>query len=55
MQVKKKESQKRTTVRNGGECPAQSLPELIPDTPENIARTCTAGPTEEAARVAVRC
>ena len=47
MPTKKKETHKRTPAPNVGGRPARPMPELIPDTPENIARACMAGPPKK--------
>ena len=41
---------KRTTSRkkkNRGGRPARPMPDLIPDTPENVARACMQGPPKK--------
>ena len=47
MKAQKKETHKRAPARNVGERPARSMPELIPDTPEAIARACMSGPPKK--------
>ena len=47
MSTKKKEARKRTPARNVGGRPARPMPELVPDTPEAIARACMAGPPKK--------
>ena len=38
---------KRATVKHPGGRPARPMPELIPDTPENVARACMVGPPKK--------
>ena len=38
---------KKKTARNKGGRPAKPMPELIPDTPENIAKACMQGPPKK--------
>ena len=38
---------RRTTSKNQGGRPARPMPELIPDTPENIARAAMMGPPKK--------
>lgn len=38
---------KKKSVRNKGGRPAKPMPELIPDTPENIAKACMQGPPKK--------
>ena len=40
---KKKETHERTPAPNKGGRPARPMPELISDTPENIAKACMQG------------
>ena len=47
MNPPKKETRKRTPASNKGGRPARPMPELIPDTPENIARTSMTGPPKK--------
>ncbi len=47
MKPPKKETRKRTPASNVGGRPARPMPELIPDTPEAIARACMAGPPKK--------
>ena len=47
MKPKKKETHKRTSALNQGGRPARPMPELIPDTPENIARASMMGPPKK--------
>ena len=46
MATKKKDSHKRTLASKGGR-PARPMPELIPDTPEAIARSAMIGPPKK--------
>lgn len=45
--VKKVKSLKPKMSKNQGGRPARPMPELIPDTPEVIARACMAGPPKK--------
>lgn len=47
MKTQKKEARKRTPVRHQGGRPARPLPELIPDSPEGIARASMMGPPKQ--------
>ena len=47
MKKQKKARQKRATPLNKGGRPARPMPELIPDTPENIAKACMQGPPKK--------
>ena len=47
MGTKKKGPQKRDTEKHKGGRPSRPLPELIPDTPENVARACMQGPSKK--------
>ena len=47
MKSQEKESQKRTPVRTQGGHPARPMPELIPDTPEAVARASMMGPPKK--------
>ncbi len=47
MKSQKKETRKRTVASNKGGRPARPMPELIPDTPENIARASMMGPPKK--------
>ena len=47
MKSQKKETHKRTPASNKGGRPARPMPELIPDTPANIARACMEGPPKK--------
>ena len=47
MKTQKRVSRKRTPASNKGGRPARPMPELIPDTPENIARTSMMGPPKK--------
>ena len=38
---------KRTTAKNPGGRPARPMPELIPDTPENVALAAMQGPPKK--------
>lgn len=40
-------TKKKKTARNKGGRPARPMPELIPDTPENIAKACMQGPPKK--------
>lgn len=41
-----KRTTKRKTKNRGGR-PARPMPDLIPDTPENVARACMQGPPKK--------
>ena len=47
MKAQKKETQKCTPASNLGGRPARPMPELIPDTPENVAKACMQGPPKK--------
>ena len=47
MKSQKKETHKRTSASNKGGRPARPMPELIPDTPENIAKACMVSPPKK--------
>ena len=47
MRAQKKETQKRSPASYLGGRPARPMPELIPDTPENIAKACMQGPPKK--------
>ena len=47
MKAQKKETYKRAPARNVGGRPARSMPELIPDMPEAIARAGMSGPPKK--------
>ena len=47
MKAQKRTDGKRTPASNKGGRPARPMPELIPDTPENIARASMMGPPKE--------
>ncbi|MCY4386550.1 MAG: hypothetical protein OXC18_05545 [Desulfurellaceae bacterium] len=47
MPTQKKSIRKRTPASNKGGRPARPMPELIPDTPENIARASMMGPPKK--------
>ena len=38
---------KKKAARNKGGRPAKPMPDLIPDTPENIAKACMQGPPKK--------
>ncbi|MCY4389215.1 MAG: hypothetical protein OXC18_19140 [Desulfurellaceae bacterium] len=46
MKKQKKARQKRAGIAKGGR-PARPMPDLIPDTPENIAKACMQGPPKK--------
>ena len=46
MKKQKNARPKRTGTAKGGR-PARPMPELIPDTPENIAKACMQGPPKK--------
>ncbi len=47
MGAKRKAPQKRISARNLGGRPPKPMPDLIPDTPENVARAIFAGPPKK--------
>lgn len=47
MATQKKTGRKRVPTSNVGGRPARPMPELIPDSPENIAKACMVGPPEK--------
>ncbi len=47
MKSTKKANHKRTPASNKGGRPARPMPELIPDTPEGIAKACMQGPPKK--------
>ena len=47
MGAKKKSPQKRISVRNPGGRPPKPMPDLIPDTPENVALAAMQGPPKK--------
>lgn len=47
MATQKKATRRRTPASHKGGRPARPMPELIPDTPENIARSAMMGPPKK--------